>query len=94
MVKVLAGYLGKGSRKESLAAALYDSVTMTAFGPVITVEGGSPTMEELLDLGEEFIDFVEKESGDVRTVLNDELHALLVRFLQTREDKEEKGEAP
>lgn len=87
--KVLAGYLNAGGRRGRLAAAtFYDSVTMTAFGPVMTV-GDVATIEEIMNLGQEFLEFVETENGsDARFVMNDELHTLLVRFLREHEEKE------
>jgi hypothetical protein len=88
-VRVLAGYLNGGAKKGRLAAAsLYDSVTMSAFGPVIAL-GDTATIEEIAEFGEEFLEYVEVVTGaDARTVLNSELHDLLVQFLKKHEEEE------
>ena len=94
-VRVLTGYLELGKKKEA-AAVLYDSVTMTAFGPVMMMLDAKASLDELRELADEFADYVEQETGEDARMLEDEaLHEAFVEFLKTKkgDDEEEDQEA-
>jgi len=86
--RVMVGVV-KDKRKSVASAVLYDSATMTAFGPVLTVESVA-TNEDMMELGEDFIDFVEKNTlgKDPSTVPTKRLHALFAEFLASLGDGE------